>query len=143
MQSVHPGPFALGPRQKMDRGPARMVGTRSGATLFSLVSTNWSALASSNSLNLENTNNLQANKWQTYAIAILATPTSGHLIRIVQNEIISTTSLKNGKFTIYGFLSALSITAVVAIGGHSSLTCPDHLLSVLQPFPSGGVGDGL
>jgi hypothetical protein len=32
--------------------------------------------------NLKNKNNLQANKWQTYAIAILATPTSGHLIQM-------------------------------------------------------------
>jgi hypothetical protein len=39
---------------------------------------------------LKNIDNLQANKWQTYVIAILATPTSGHLIQIVQNEEIST-----------------------------------------------------
>jgi hypothetical protein len=44
--------------------------------------------------NLENTNNLQAIKWQTYAIAILATPASGQFIQNVQNEAISTTSPK-------------------------------------------------
>jgi hypothetical protein len=82
---------------------------------------------------------LQANKWQTYAIVILATPTSGHLIRIVQNEAISTTSpKKNGKFTNDALLSALAITIAIAIAGHSSLARPDRLLHVLQPFPSAG-----
>jgi hypothetical protein len=56
-------------------------------------------------------------------------PTSDHLIRLVQNKAISTTSLKNGKFTNDALLSALAI--VVAIAGHSRLARPDRLLPVL------------
>jgi hypothetical protein len=105
--------------------------------LFSSVSANWPALASLNSYYLENTNDLQANEWHTYAIVILATPTSGKLIRIVQNKAMSTTSPKNGKGTIYAFLYALAIAITVTIGKHSSLARLDLLLPILQPFPSG------
>jgi hypothetical protein len=65
--------------------------------LFWSILANWQALPYLNRLahlKLKNTNNLQANKWQIYAIAILAMPMSGHLIQIVQNDAISTTCPK-------------------------------------------------
>jgi hypothetical protein len=89
MQIVCFNPFAPGPRQKMHRGSARLASAHIGATHlvrrwpFLSVSANWPALPSFSKLahlNLENTYNLQANKWKTHANAFLARPTSGQFI---------------------------------------------------------------